>query len=334
MKKVLFIGNFLSKHRGTKNPIEILSDRIEKEGFIVYRSSSFENKMLRLMAMIIKSAFCPYQTIQIDVFSGPAFRFARLMTFIAYLRRKKIVLMLLGGALPEFFSKNSESITRTFNKATIINTHSVYLKQFFENKGFRIKYVPYGLDLEKFPFSKPSFGGHNLLWVRAFTEIYNPDLAIRTLKVLKDDFPDVSLTMVGPDRGLLNSARSLAKELNVSESVSFVGMVPNDQLYKYYQTHSVYLNTTSYESFGMALFEAASCGCPVVTTSVGEVPLLWEDGENILLVKTFDEVVFANAIKKYFSDSNLCETVAGKAREKSESFDWEYLKSKWIELLS
>jgi len=42
-------------------------------------------------------------------------------------------------------------------------------------------------------------------------------------------------------------------KLGMEFSVEIIGTVKNRDLYKYYQTHEVFLNTTSYESFRVAV---------------------------------------------------------------------------------
>ena len=145
--------------------------------------------------------------------------------------------------------------------------------------------MPNSIDLEKFPFKRDTVKKHSLLWVRAFTNIYNPEIPVRILHELRKLFPDVYLTMVGPDKGTLREVEALINRLDLEDHINITGPIPNEELRKYYQSHSVYLNTTSFESFGVAVLEAASCGMPIVSNSVGEIPLIWEDGKNILLVE-------------------------------------------------
>ena len=121
--------------------------------------------------------------------------------------------------------------------------------------------------------------------MRAFHDIYHPKLAIETVANLKLRHPDVHLTMIGPDQGTLPACRDRIRELGLEDHISILGYLPNTELNQYYSSHAVYLNTTRYESFGVALIEAGSCGIPCVSTSVGEIPYIWQDGVNILLAE-------------------------------------------------
>jgi glycosyltransferase involved in cell wall biosynthesis len=83
------------------------------------------------------------------------------------------------------------------------------------------------------------------------------------------------------------------------EKITFTGPINNTELPAYYSSHSVFLNTTSYESFGMAVLEAAACGIPTVSTPVGEIPLLWKAGEEIMLTDVLNLMIWPQRLKNY-----------------------------------
>jgi glycosyltransferase involved in cell wall biosynthesis len=139
--------------------------------------------------------------------------------------------------------------------------------------------------------------------------------------------------MVGPDKGLLSEVRDFAIKSKVEQYITFSGGVPNNELYKYYQTHAVYLNTTSYESFGVAVVEAALCGIPMVSNHVGEIPLLWEDKDNILLVNNNNIDEYVKHVVSLFENKALAESISISARKNAEKFDWSLIKKSWLSIL-
>lgn len=334
MRNFLFVGSFLSSQTGSKSVSEKLKRELLKDSINIILVSKFENKILRLLAIIFGLIFYSYEKIHIDTFSGNAFRIAEIATFFGKFRNKKIIITLRGGALPEFYENgNQERIKKLFRKSNIVQSPSLYLKNYFDNKGFEVAYLPNSINTDSFPFNRTQIIPHSLLWVRAFTKIYNPELAIKTLFIIKKQFPLAKLTMIGPDKGTLKEVLTMAEKLKLLESIDILGPVNNDKLYKYYQTHSVYLNTTSYESYGVAVMEAASCGIPVVSTSVGELPLLWENEKNILLINEIDDKMMANAVSRLFLSEDLSEKLSINAKRNSENYDWKKIKSKWLNLL-
>ena len=95
-----------------------------------------------------------------------------------------------------------------------------------------------------------------------------------------------------------------------------------------------FLNTTSYESFGVAVLEAASCGIPIVSSSVGEIPLIWTHESNMLMAETLEPESFSAQVTKIFKNKEGAKQLAIHARKNAETYDWENIKSFWINLLS
>ncbi len=333
---VLFIGNFLSRQRGTIGPMEGVMHRM-KNDIIISRASVYDHKVLKLADMFVKSLFVNYDIIHIDTYSSSALSFAFLCAAIGKFRNKKVILNLRGGGLHRLYQNSKRKgnlIEKLFLKANKIVTPSLYLKENFEKQGFNIGYLPNTVDMQKFPFSDTVMDNHKLLWVRAFNATYQPLLAVKTLYEVRKKYPDTTLTMIGPDKGLLVQTQQLISELGLTDCVHITGKVPNNQLAEYYHTHQVFLNTTDTESFGVAVMEAASCGIPVVTTSVGELPYLWRSEENAMLVKSFDEKEFAENVISLFENTILVKKIKTNARTKAESFVWKNLSDRWFDLLS
>ena len=333
MIDVLFVGNFLSKRKGTYPVSEGVSKQLKIKGLTTQLCSSINNQFLRLIDVIISSLLVRYRIMHIDIYSGPAFLISEFSSKIAKLRNKKIIMTLHGGNLSVFFKANRDRIECVFNRADYIQTPSLSLQQFFLENGFKINYLPNPIDLKNFPFQRKDVKSKSLLWVRAFSNIYNPELAIRTLFELRKTSSNVTLTMIGPDKGTLKEIRKLIQSLELDSVVYLVGPVKNEYLYKFYQTHDVFLNTTSIESFGVAVVEAASCGIPIVSTPVGELTLLWKHEENILFANK-DPKSFAVQIKRLLASEELKLNLSNSARKRIEEFDLDEIINDWVNILS
>lgn len=334
MTEILFIGSYLSKKKGSKNVTETLAENLVSDNIFLRLSSRLENKFFRIADIVWQLMIFRGKKVQIDVYSGPAFQIASIASLLAFLRNKEIILALHGGKLTEFEVNNANRIAKVFNRAKYIQTPSNFLKDYFTKKGFLIHYLPNAVNLEKFPYKNDIVNDNKLLWVRAFTSIYNPEFAIKVLFEVQKKYPLCTLTMIGPDNGLLLRTTNLVSDLGLTEHVTFTGAIPNEELFTYYQSHSVFLNTTSYESFGVAVVEAAACGIPVVSNKVGEIPYIWQDEKNILMVEDLNASDFANQIFKLWENDELRLKISLAARKNAESFSWEKIKPFWIKLLS
>ena len=333
MIDVFFVGNFLSKKTGTYPVSENVSIHLKRRGITSQLCSSINNQFLRLLDIIISSFVVRYKIMHIDIYSGPAFIISEFSSKIAKLRGKKIIMTLHGGNLPVFFKANKNRIDVVFKRANYIQTPSLSLQHFFLEQGIKINYLPNPIDLSNFPFDRGSVKPKSLLWVRAFNNIYNPELAIKAFYEVKKSYPETTLTMIGPDKGSLSEVKQLIKQLNLNSCIDIVGPIKNEKLYKYYQNHEVYLNTTSLESFGVAVIEAASCGIPIVSSEVGEMTWLWKDEKNILFAK-LDAVSFAEKIERLFISDKFYDSLSLSARNRIEEFDVKNIINNWEEILS
>lgn len=334
MNKILFIGSFLSKSQGTHGISEKLSKTLISNGLCVRLSSKKKNKFLRFFEIVVVTLFSRYKKIHIDVFSGPAFKIAEIASFLAQYRSKHIILTLRGGKLPEFSRDNRERIIKVFERASLITTPSLYLANFFEDLGLNIAYLPNSIKTDKFPFREDQVLNNKILWVRAFDSIYCPQVAIEALKMIKKEFPNATLTMIGPDKGKLASIINLINKYHLTDSVDILGPIANYDLKKYYNSHQVFFNTTAYESFGNCILEAASCGTSIITNTVGEIPYLWKHEVNALLVKNNDPELFANYTIRLFRNPNVSERLRSAARKRSKEFEEKLIISKWLEIFN
>jgi glycosyltransferase involved in cell wall biosynthesis len=250
------------------------------------------------------------------------------------LRKRKIILIFRGGKFASYVESHAAYVHQLVARADSLQTPSLFLQEALGKHSIAVQYLPNFVNLEQFTFAPHSSSKHKLLWIRSFASIYQPQLAIEILAKVRSTFPDATLTMVGPDDGLLATCKQLAMKLNIAEHIQFTGPVAHSELAKYYHQHDVYLNTTQYESFGNALMEAASSGIPIVSTSVGEIPYLWKQNESILLVPDGKAISFAAAIQSLWTNDTLRQHVIQQARKQSERFAWDAIQSAWFTLLT
>ncbi|MBX3301833.1 MAG: glycosyltransferase family 4 protein [Nitrospira sp.] len=194
--------------------------------------------------------------------------------------------------------------------------------------------LPNPLDLSKYSFSLRRHPAPSLVWLRALHNIYNPSLAVRVVALLSEDFPDVRLSMIGPDKGdgSLESARDLAVQLGVSDRTTFTGPVPKDSIAHWLNQGDIFLNTTRVDNTPVSVLEAMACGLCVVSTNVGGIPYLIENECDALFVADDDHIAMAKAVQRLVTEDGLAERLSKNARKKIESFDWSNILPKWEKL--
>ncbi|HYG14564.1 MAG TPA: glycosyltransferase family 4 protein [Bacteroidia bacterium] len=330
--KILFVGNFY-RNKGTQNIGSKILECMDKQAYQTSFIWFSKNPFLRF-AQLVKGMFTlQYDIVHLETYSGRYFNYTVTWAVkIAKLRGKKVILNMQGGALPEFHAKNPGKVIKYLKRGDLRVSPSQRIIDYFA-KDIKIEYLPSFIDLSKFPYDFYEERNDKLLWVRAFKDIYNPWLAIEALKILKEKHPTLDLTMVGPDAGLMDDCKKLAQKYNLQNRVTFPGPVNNAELYKYFNSHSVYLNTTSFESFGFALVEAASCGIPIVSSKVGEIPYIWQADTEIKFFSDKSAEELAAQIELLITNAPLRKEISKRAKTKAETFTWEAFSSKFYSLL-
>lgn len=81
---------------------------------------------------------------------------------------------------------------------------------------------------------------------------------------------------------------TLARDLGIASQVSFLGMLPQDELIRRMWQWDVFCLSTFGETQSLALMEAMACGLPCISTHVSGVKEVITHGENGLLVEPGD----------------------------------------------
>ncbi len=328
-RSILQVGPFILPDQLPK-----LYNHFKTDGFVVYKKSTIKNRYFRFLDTILFLVFSirKYDVVIIHTFGFFSFFLEYPTILIAHFFKKRLVLYIHGGAFIDFYEKYEFFVKRYILLADIIATPSHFLRIGLENKGYLINVIPNTIDSEIFYFTNSVKRPFSILWVRAFHEIYQPFLVLDILNCLKEKYPNINITMIGPDQGLLADFISKVKDNSLEKYITIAGRVDNNELVKYYNTHQVFLTTTKFESFGVAILEAARCKIPQVSTSVGEIPLMWENGIEILLCES-NGLSLSHQIDKLFNSEELRNNIAEAAYFKSLRYDWEFVKSLWYNII-
>jgi len=141
--------------------------------------------------------------------------------------------------------------------------------------------------------------------------------------------------MVGPEKGdgSFELTQKVAQDLGVQGRVEYLGPVPKAKVPEALQRGDIFINTTNVDNTPVSVMEAMACGLCVVTTNVGGLPYLLEDGADALLVSPDDPHAMAQAIRRLKDDANLPGLLSKNARKKVEVFDWSNVLPQWELLL-
>ncbi|TXE05859.1 glycosyltransferase family 4 protein [Gelidibacter salicanalis] len=335
MKNLLYVGNHLQSSQRNASYSTVLGPLLAKSGYKIRYTSRIDNKALRLMDMLWTTLRTKNTTdlVLIDTYSTQNFYYAVMVSQLCRLLKLPYIPILHGGDLPHRLKNSPKLSNLLFENAFVNVSPSLYLKAHFNQYGFQnVVHIPNTIALANYPFDKKTFDAPRLLWVRSFSEIYNPELAIQVLNELKNRGYPATLCMVGPDTdGSLAKVKKLADTLNVE--VIFTGKLLKSDWISISKEYNVFINTTNYDNTPVSVIEAMALGLPVVSTNVGGMPYLIKDGVEGLLVSPNDKIAMANAICTVLDAPSRTATMTINARHKVEQFDWEKVRGLWEEVL-
>ncbi|WP_373056890.1 glycosyltransferase family 4 protein [Zunongwangia sp. H14] len=336
MKQLIYIGNKLEKKGASPTTIDVLIPLLENEGYQVRAASSFRNKSIRLLHMLLTLARAGGKTdyVLIDTYSTQNFWYAILCGKICRLLKLKYIPILHGGNLPQRLRENKK-ISRKFFKNAFVNVApSQFLLKKFGQSGIKnLKYIPNPLQLAKYEFRLRKELQPKILWVRSFAEIYNPIMAVKILEMLLLEYPQASLCMVGGAKDeTFNRCRSYAERHNLP--VHFTGKLEKKEWIRLAAEYSIFLNTSAIDNTPVSVIEAMALGLPVISTRVGGMPYLIKNGQEGILFDKEEPEAAAKAIRFLLKSPQQAETLAEAARSKVEKFDWEIVKQDWLQVLN
>ncbi len=169
----------------------------------------------------------------------------------------------------------------------------------------KIKLIYFGTDTQKFRPEQRSqklreelsvFDSPAIISLRRADSRGGVEYLIRAIPLVVKEFPEAKFVIAG-DGSLKTELEGLAQSLGVSNSIRFIGFIPNDELPQYLASSDIYVSTSlSDAGLAASTAEAMACGLPVVITDFGDNRKWVEDGVNGFIVPLRDPETLASQI--------------------------------------
>jgi len=218
------------------------------------------------------------------------------------------------------------------------------LLKYYNVKEDKIRVIHNGVDIHKFAppedkakvkqelgFSNKEF---NILSVGRLYARKGLFTLIKSVSIVAKKYRNVKLIISG--KGQSNEMKKLvdyAEKLGIYSNILFTGYFPDAKLPKLYQAADIFAFSTFYENLPFAVLEALSSRLPVVTTNVGGIPEMIEDGKNGFLVPPANSAALSNRIIYLIENPAAASEMANQARETVENrFDWRLIVKKVLKV--
>jgi glycosyltransferase involved in cell wall biosynthesis len=233
--------------------------------------------------------------------------------------------------------KPRKMIQQVFNKAAHMMSVCKALKDEMVTLGANEKKVSVlrnGVDLDLFPMSvnqeqqskRVALTGDKklILSVGWLIERKGHYLVIDAMKLL----PDCHLMIAGdgPDHTKL---KAQVEALNLTQSVTFLGALPQPQLSQYYQAADALVLASSREGWANVLLESMASGTPVVAANIWGTPeVVAKEAAGVLVERN------AQAIAQGITLLLNKKLERAQTREYAENFSWQETSDKQFEIFN
>jgi glycosyltransferase involved in cell wall biosynthesis len=142
----------------------------------------------------------------------------------------------------------------------------------------------------------------------------------------------VKFVVVGGPPGNSHVA-DLAKSLGVRPFFIFAGPVQRGEIPAFYAAADIFVSTSLFEAFGLAILEAMASGKPVIASKVGAIPEIVIDTVTGHLFPPGNPGILADLIIRLLSDKELRITMGQKGRERARlNFAWDVVAKRFDNL--
>lgn len=180
----------------------------------------------------------------------------------------------------------------------------------------RLKIVHCGVEPHRYGANPERSYAKRLLFVGRLDAVKGVPLLLEAVAAVKDAHPEIHLTVVGdgPIRGDLE-AQARAQGV----PAEFVGYKSQDEVAALLDSHDMLILPSFAEGVPVVLMEAMAARLPVITTRVGGVQELVEDGVSGAVLPPGDLASLIRTLDSFLSDPSHCARMGAEGRAKVEA---------------
>jgi glycosyltransferase involved in cell wall biosynthesis len=160
------------------------------------------------------------------------------------------------------------------------------------------------------------------------------EILLRSIPPVLEEYKDVKFAISGTGfKQKEESLRSLAKELDIEDHVTFLGYVPDEKLPDLYSSSDIFVLPAIYENFPFAILEAQATALPVISTKVGGIPEFLVDNENGFVIDPGDSTQLTQKVLNLLQNPKHAKEMGKHGRELIEKkLSWRIITGQVIDL--
>lgn len=248
--------------------------------------------------------------------------FAAPAIWIARLRGVPTVVNYRGGEAAEFLHGAQAVVRTSMAAAAGLLVPSAFLQDVFARFGMQAAIVPNIIDLARFHSRgvKIAQSAH-IVVARNLEPLYDNATAIRAFQIVQAQWPQARLTIAGSGPQAAD-LRQLVTDLGLQTQVHFTGRLDRDAMASLYREADIMLNPSLADNMPNSVLESMASGVPVVSTDVGGVPYMVQDGVTALLVPPANPQAMAAACLRLLDDGGLWTRLQQAGLAEVQRYTW------------
>jgi len=171
----------------------------------------------------------------------------------------------------------------------------------------------------------------HLIITRNLETLYGIDIALQAFARVVKKYPKAQLSIAGSGPQL-KELEELVHKLQLSKQVIFTGGLQRQEIIDLYRGADMMINASRADNAPNAILEAWAAGLPIVSTNVGGIPWLVDDGINAILVPVDQAPALSDAILEVLDRPDLFATLQKNGLEKSAEYGWQQVREQLLPL--
>ena len=331
MEKILFICNYKPGVGGISGQVEILQRKLSEEGYETAIFSTKSSAWNRLWMMPkLRRTVRGFDVLHIHCCSEWGFIPAVMGVKVGRKLGKRVALTYHGGGGASFFDRHPRLVHRYLTRTDANIVLSGFLAHVFDKHHLPYTIIPNIIELDESHFRQRETVRPKFICVRSHEELYNIPCILRAFKKVQTHNPEASLTLVGAG----SQHESLIQQVETMglKNVVFTGRVSNEQIYDYLDQADVMLSAPKIDNMPVSLIEAMNAGLLVISSRVGGVPYMVDDGENGLLFQSDNDAELAEKMEWAVAHPVKANNITRQAFQSVKKYSWECVRSQLLSI--
>lgn len=329
--KILQIANYEEGVGGISVQVKLLRDLLRGDGCACDILSTKGSVVKRIAVVCtLMSRGRDYDVFHIHACSDRGFLPAVLGISIGRLLKKRIILTFHGGGAEGFFHRKEKFVKRYLTRTSANIVLSGFIGRVFDRYGIPYTIIPNILEDDGSAFRARTEIRPWFIGIRSLTETYNIKCTLRAFGLVQKKYSDARLTLLGGGP-LRSELEQYATDLCL-QNVSFVGQVPNTEICRYLDEADIMVSSPRFDNMPVSVLEGFRAGLLVISSNVGGVPYMIEDGQNGLLFESDNDRQMAEKMMAAVDDPDATCRMIANARQSLDYYKWENCREKLLAL--